>query len=272
MKKKFYDSLYFTKGKNFRLSKMDPDDASLVSFDKQHAAELLRKLNTKIDDLQELLYTQHRHRILIILQGMDTSGKDGTIRNVFAGVNPQGVTVKSFKAPTAEELAHDYLWRVHQATPAAGQMVVFNRSHYEDVLAVRVHRFVPDQIWRKRYAHINDFELMLADEGVTILKFFLHISKDEQKQRLQERLDDPRKHWKFQMTDLSERKLWDEYQRVYEEMIQKTSTAHAPWVVVPSDHKWFRNIVVASAIVDALEKLKMRYPKSSEDLQGMKVV
>ncbi len=272
MKKKFYAPLYFTKGKGFRLSKIDPDDTSLVNFDKQDAGELLKKLNIKIDGLQELLYTQKRKRVLIILQGMDTSGKDGTIRNVFEGVNPQGVTVKSFKAPTAEELAHDYLWRVHQATPAAGQMVVFNRSHYEDVLAVRVHNYVSQEVWRKRYAHINDFELMLADEGVTILKFFLHISKDEQKERLQERLDDPHKHWKFQMTDLSERKLWNEYQKVYEEMIQKTSTKHAPWVVVPSNHKWFRNIIIASAIVDALENLKMHYPQASEDLKGVKVV
>lgn len=272
MKKKFYESFYFTKGKDFRLSKISPGDTSLVNFDKQDAQGLLHNLNLKIDALQELLYAESKNKVLIILQGMDTSGKDSTIRDVLQGVNPQGVKVKSFKAPSAEELSHDYLWRVHQAMPAAGEMVIFNRSHYEDVLAVRVHNYVSQKVWRKRYAHINDFELMLADEGVTILKFFLHISKDEQKKRLQERLDDSRKHWKFRITDLKERKLWDEYQKVYEEMIQKTSTKHAPWVVVPSDHKWFRNIVIASAIVDALENLKMHYPESPADLKGIKIV
>ncbi len=272
MNNKFYDSCIVKEEKDFHLSHVKPDDTSFVDFKKDTALELLHKLNAKLDLLQELLYAEGKRKVLIILQGMDTSGKDGTIRDVFYGVNPQGVKVKSFKAPSPEELSHDYLWRVHQSTPAKGEMVIFNRSHYEDVLAVRVHHFVPDEIWKKRYDHINDFELMLTQEGVTILKFFLHISKDEQKQRLQARLDDPNKHWKFRMTDLSERKLWDEYQKVYNDMIQKTSTKHAPWVIVPSDHKWLRTIVVAARIVDTLENLNMRYPDSPENLKGLVVV
>jgi PPK2 family polyphosphate:nucleotide phosphotransferase len=272
MKKKFYDRCRVDTPKSFSLSNIDPDDTTLVDLNKAAAVEQLRKLNQKLDELQELLFAESQRKVLIILQGMDTSGKDGTIREVFEGVNPQGVKVKSFKAPTAEELAHDYLWRVHQATPAKGEMVIFNRSHYEDVLVVRVHDFVEKDVWKKRYDHINDFELMLVDEGVTVLKFFLHISKDEQRERLQERIDDPSKHWKFRVTDLSERKLWDEYQQVYQEMIQKTSTAHAPWYVVPADHKWFRNLVIASTIVDTLENFKMDYPQSPDNLKNIKVV
>lgn len=272
MKKNSYKRFRVENGQTFRLPKFDPDEKNSLGFDKDKAVERLARLNVRLDELQELLYAEGKHKLLIVLQGMDTAGKDGTIRDVFAGVNPQGVKVKSFKAPTAEELSHDYLWRIHQNTPEKGEMVIFNRSHYEDVLAVRVHNFVPRKIWEKRYEHLNNFEKMLSDEGVTILKFFLHISKEEQKKRLQERLDDPAKHWKFRITDLNERKLWDEYQKVYEEMIKKTGTPHAPWYVVPSDHKWVRNIVVASAIVDALEDLKMKFPDSPPGLKGIKVV
>lgn len=269
--KKFYEEFCYSSGKDFQLSKIDPRPQNPWGFEKTKAIACLKELNVRLDDLQELLFAQSQHRLLIILQGMDTSGKDGVIRNVFEGVNPQGVKVKSFKSPSEEELSRDYLWRVHQAVPAKGEMVIFNRSHYEDVLIVAVHNFVLPDVWRKRYEHINEFEEMLVDEGVTILKFFLYISKGEQKERLEERIADPKKHWKFRVTDLKERKLWDEYQDVYEKMIQKTSTSYAPWYIVPADYKWVRNVFVASVIVDTLESFKMKYPKSPEDLSGIKI-
>jgi len=272
MKNKFYEHYRIKPGKNFKLSLVNPDDTSQFELDKKEALAHLKTLNVKLDKLQELLYAESKHKILIIMQGMDTSGKDGAIREVFEGVNPQGVTVKSFKAPTSEELGHDFLWRVHKAAPSNGEMVIFNRSHYEDVLIVRVHDLVSKDIWQKRYEHINDFERMLTDEGTVILKFFFHISKEEQKERLQARLDDPQKHWKFRVTDLAERKFWTKYMQAYADMIPKTTTAYAPWYVVPSDHKWYRNLVVASVLVETLERLKMSYPKSPEKLDGIKVV
>ena len=272
MKKKFYESLMIKPGKKFKLSDIDPDDVSFTKLDKKEACAQLTQLNVKLDKLQELLYAESKRKILIVLQGMDTSGKDGAIREVFNGVNPQGVSVKSFKAPTAEELSHDYLWRVHKSAPANGEIVIFNRSHYEDVLIVRVHDLIKKDVWQKRYCHINDFEQMLCEEGTVVLKFFFHISKDEQKERLQARIEDPHKHWKFRVTDLEERKFWPKYMGAYEDMIAKTTTGHAPWYVVPSDHKWFRNLMVASVLVDTLENLQMSYPKSEEKLKGIKVV
>ncbi|HVR39058.1 MAG TPA: polyphosphate kinase 2 family protein [Thermoanaerobaculia bacterium] len=254
-------SLLIKPGSRFRASDIDPDDTSLAPGDKTRTAAVSEKLQARIGELQELLYAGHHHKLLVILQGMDTSGKDGTIRHVLCDTTPQNIRVVAFKKPTEHELDHDYLWRVHQEVPGASEIVVFNRSHYEDVLIVRVHGFVPRAAWRKRYDQINDFERMLSENGVTILKFFLHISRDEQRERLQERLDDPTKRWKFQEGDLDERKLWNDYMRAYEDAITKTSTKWAPWIVVPANRKWYRNWVVASAITDALEKLDMEYPK-----------
>ena len=201
-----------------------------------------------------------------MLQAMDTGGKDGAIRHVFDGVNPQGVRVASFKVPTPEERAHDYLWRVHKQTPGSGEMVIFNRSHYEDVLVVRVHELVPKAVWSRRYEQINNFERMLAEEGTTILKFYLHISPDEQKERLQARLDEPHKNWKFSTGDLAERKRWDEYMQAYEDMLSKTSTKWAPWYIIPANRKWLRNLLMSQIIVDTLEGLDMKYPEPEEGL------
>jgi PPK2 family polyphosphate:nucleotide phosphotransferase len=228
-------------------------------------------LTERLEHLQEVLYAQGKHRVLIVLQATDTGGKDGTIRKVFDGVNPQGVKVASFKRPTPDELAHDYLWRVHPHVPANGEMVIFNRSHYEDVLVVRVHGLAPEERWSRRYDHINAFERMLADEGTTILKFFLHISRDEQRARLQARLDDPTKHWKFSLGDLDERKRWNDYQRAFEAALAHTSTEWAPWYVVPADRKWYRDLVVASVLVDTLERLGLEYPPPEDDLTGVVV-
>lgn len=232
------------------------------------AAELIAKLG----GLQERLYAGNRERLLVVLQAPDAAGKDGTIRAVFTGVNPQGTRVTSFKKPTEAELAHDYLWRVHQHVPGNGEIAIFNRSHYEDVLVVRVHQLVPEERWQKRYEHINHFERLLADEGTTIVKLFLHISAEEQAQRFQERLDDPAKHWKFRKADLDERARWDDYRAAYQDMMERTSTEWAPWYVVPADRNWFRNLVVAQILVDTLEALDLRYPPPEPGLDGLKVI
>ena len=247
-------------GEKARIDRLDPGDTGDFDGKKSAGEELLDKLNDRLEVLQERFYAAHKHSLLVILQGMDTCGKDGTIRHVFDGVNPQGVRVASFKVPTSLELDHDYLWRVHQKLPARGEIVIFNRSHYEDVLVVRIHELVKEEVWKKRYDHINDFERMLTDEGTTILKFFLHISKDEQKERLLARLDEPDKRWKFSPGDLKERDRWPEYQAAYEDAITRTSTQSAPWYIVPSDRKWFRNLVVASVLVETLEKLDSQPP------------
>lgn len=228
----------------------------------------LQEYRQELMDLQELLYAENQRQILIVLQGIDTSGKDGTIRNVFGDVNPQGTHVVNFKVPTRHELARDYLWRVHQHTPAKGDIVIFNRSHYEDVLVVRVHELVPPSVWEKRYQHINEFERLLVDEGVTILKFFLHISKQRQAERLLARLDRPTKRWKFNPADLDEREHWDHYKAAFEAMLSKTSTPWAPWYVIPSDRKWYRNMTVASVIVDTLNNLGMQFPKEVPDIDS----
>ncbi|MEE4176714.1 MAG: polyphosphate kinase 2 family protein [Bacteroides sp.] len=229
-------------------------------LEKKAGKDLLKEHNKTLRDLQELLYAEHKQKILIVLQGIDTAGKDSTIEHVFGDVNPQGTKVANFKVPTPRELAHDYLWRVHQHTPGSGEIVIFNRSHYEDVLVVRVHSLVPKSVWEKRYAHINAFEKLLADEGTTILKFFLFVSKKEQAERFLARLDRPHKRWKFNPDDLDERKRWDEYIAAYEDMLSKTSTDYAPWYVIPSDRKWHRNLTVASIIIDKLQSLNMQVP------------
>lgn len=256
-------------GSRIDLGERDPDETITYDGDKEAAKEALDLLNDELEDLQELLYAQHQHRILVVLQGTDTAGKDGVIRHVFDGVNPQGVRVASFKKPTEEELDHDYLWRVHKHTPGKGEIVIFNRSHYEDVLVVRVHELVPGTVWAKRYAQINDFERTLAEEGTTILKFYLHISKGEQKERLQARLDNPKKHWKFNLGDLGERALWSEYVQAYEDVLSKTSTDWAPWYIVPSNRKWYRNLVIGTILVETLKGLEMHYPEPEDDLSGV---
>ncbi len=253
-------------GHKIRLADYDPEDTSEFRGSKKEAKTKLAKLVLRLDELQEVLYAEHKHKVLIVLQALDTGGKDGTIRAVFSGVNPQGVHVASFKVPTPEELDHDFLWRIHSQVPGKGEMVIFNRSHYEDVLVVRVHNLVPEEVWRRRYAEINNFEKVLVEEGTTILKFYLHVTKDEQKERLQERLDDPRKRWKFSSADLKERVLWDDYMSAYQDAINETSTRWAPWHVIPANHNWYRNLTVASIIVRALEDLKCAYPEPAEDL------
>jgi len=253
-------------GTAIKLRDRNPNDTSPFDGDKQRAKERLKELNKELEGLQELLYAEHKHRLLVVLQGMDTSGKDGTIRHVFEGVNPKGVRVASFGVPTPLELDHDYLWRIHQKMPAMGEIVIFNRSHYEEVLVVRVHGLVPQKIWKRRYEQINDFERMLSEEGTSILKFFLHIDKKEQKARLQARLDEPQKQWKFQKGDLAERKLWPRYRRAYEDVLERTSTEWAPWHIVPANHKWYRNLVVASIVVDTLRGFDMKFPHTEENL------
>lgn len=253
-------------GHKIVLSDHDPEDKTQFSGGKKDAKARLEELYQKLGELQEVLYAEHKHKVLVVLQALDTGGKDGTIRAVFSGVNPQGVHVASFKVPTPEELDHDFLWRVHAQVPGKGELVIFNRSHYEDVLVVRVHNLVPEDVWRKRYAEIRNFERMLAEEGTTILKFYLNISMDEQKKRLQERLDDPKKRWKFNVGDLKERALWDDYTSAYQDAINETSTKWAPWYVIPANNNWYRNLAVASVIVQALEGLNLQYPEPAEAL------
>ncbi len=251
------------------LSDWDPSDQSEFPDGKQAARDHLKQLRKRLAELQYLLWAEGRHKILVVLQAMDTGGKDGTIRRVLSGVNPQGINVVNFKAPTKEELSHDYLWRVHDHTPSTGSLTVFNRSHYEDVLIVRVLGLVPEERWSRRYDHIKDFERLLTDEGTTILKFYLHISQEEQAERFQARLDDPTKHWKFNKRDLEHRELWDTYMEAYQAALERTSTERAPWYVVPANRKWYRNIVVAQTIVDTLEGLEMSYPEPEEGLEDI---
>ncbi|MBN2501000.1 MAG: polyphosphate kinase 2 family protein [Anaerolineales bacterium] len=253
-------------GQTIKLQDWDPHETGAFDEGKSAGKKHLKTLNSEIESLQELLYAEDKHKVLVVLQGMDTSGKDGTIRHAFEGVNPNGVHVANFKKPTDEELAHDYLWRVHKQVPAKGKLTIFNRSHYEDVLVVRVHNLVPPEVWGKRYDQINEFERMLAETGTTILKFYLHINKDEQKERLEARLDDPEKVWKFNPGDLKERALWDEYTQAYEAVLNQTSTAWAPWYIVPSNRKWYRNMVVATVVKNTLQSLNMQHPKNGADL------
>jgi PPK2 family polyphosphate:nucleotide phosphotransferase len=258
-------------GQKINLDEWDSDEKSAWPESKKEAKIEFTNINEKLEEYQELLYAEQKHKILIVLQAMDTGGKDGVIRAVFDGVNPAGVRVASFKVPTPEELSHDYLWRIHKQTPGKGEIVIFNRSHYEDVLVVRVHNLVPKETWRKRFDHINNFEKLLSDEGTTILKFFLHISKDEQKERLQERLDIPEKQWKFSAGDLKERLLWDEYQNAYEDVLNKTSTKYAPWHIIPANRNWYRNWLISSIIVDTLKSFKMKFPQPEQNLSEIKI-
>lgn len=252
-------------GTTVELDKLDPSDTSGFTGKDTDEPQESQKLNEQLRGLQETLYAEHKRKVLVVLQAMDTGGKDGVIHRVFQGVNPQGVRVAHFGVPSQEELDHDFLWRVHKQTPGKGEIVIFNRSHYEGVLVERVHKIVPQEVWQRRYKEINDFERLLSDDDTTILKFYLHISKDEQKKRLQERLHDPTKEWKFSVNDLPERKLWDEYMSAYEDALSRTSTEWAPWYWIPSNHKWFRDLIVSRIIVKAMEKLDMKYPRMSQD-------
>jgi PPK2 family polyphosphate:nucleotide phosphotransferase len=254
-----------------RLRDHDPRGTPGFAGDKEAGRARIAALNARLEELQEALYAQGRHRLLVVLQAMDAGGKDGTIRNVFDGVNPQGVRVTCFKQPTANELARDYLWRVHQHVPANGEIAIWNRSHYEDVLVARVHGAVDRRRWRARFEHIAAFERMLADEGTTIRKFFLHISKDEQRQRLQERIDDPKKRWKWSSRDLDERAHWNDYRRAYEDALAATSRDHAPWYVVPADRNWFRDLVVSEILVETLAGLDLRLPKGDPKVAALRV-
>jgi PPK2 family polyphosphate:nucleotide phosphotransferase len=247
-------------GRRVHLDRYDPRDTAGYKGTKADALRESRKLLVKLEKLQELLYADHSRKVLVVLEGLDTSGKDGTIRHVFEGVNPQGVRVHSFRSPTPDEVDHDFLWRAHQQAPGNGEIVIFNRSHYEDVLVVRVDNLVPKSVWRRRYRQINEFERYLTEEGTTVLKFYLHISKLEQKKRLQERLADPTKHWKFSRSDLLDRRRWPQFMAAYEEMLEKTSTDWAPWYLIPSDNKWFRNLLVSGILVKTLGKLDLRWP------------
>jgi PPK2 family polyphosphate:nucleotide phosphotransferase len=246
-------------GSKVNLQQIKTDDDGHLS--KKQGETEFEKLHKRLIKLQELLYAEGKHALLVILQAMDTGGKDSTIRSVFQGVNPQGCQVTSFKAPNETEQKHDFLWRIHQNTPPLGYIGIFNRSHYEDVLVARVKKLVPEARWQARYEHINCFEQMLHDEGTAIVKFFLHISQDYQKERLQRRLDKPDKRWKFNPADLVNRQRWEDYQTAFEVMLTRCSTAHAPWYVIPAEHHWYRNLLVTSVLVNQLESFNMNYPE-----------
>ena len=269
MKTNFSKELLVKPGKKVNLGKWDPEDT--LGWEKGHKTkEDLTKSLEKLDKLQYLLYAENKRALLIVLQGIDAAGKDGTIRHVMAGVNPQGCTVTPFKKPTSEDADHDYLWRIHKAVPQFGDIGIFNRSHYEDVLVVRVHNLVPKDVWSQRYDQINRFEKTLTENNVRILKFFLHISKDEQKKRFQERVDDPDRRWKVSQADFDERKYWDDYIAAYEDALSKCSTDCAPWYIIPANKKWFRNLAVSHIITEALEGLHMKFPPATIDVKKLK--
>jgi PPK2 family polyphosphate:nucleotide phosphotransferase len=256
-------------GSKLKLADIDAD--STKGLDKESAAARLAKDRERITDAQEMLYAENKRAVLVVLQGMDTSGKDGTIKAVFTAVNPLGLEIASFGRPSDEELEHDFLWRIHNKTPRKGNIGIFNRSHYEDVLVVRVRKLVEEKVWKARYGQINRFEQLLNDMGITILKFFLHIDREEQKERLEERLADDKKHYKFRMGDLDDRALWREFQAAYEDALSKCSTEVAPWHIVPANKKWYRNALIAHTVADTLEAMKFRPTRVSFDPKTVKV-
>ena len=256
-------------GTRFDLGKVDP--AATHGFVKESSAEELTRGLERLRSLQDRIWAEQRHKVLVVLQGIDAAGKGGTIEHVMGAMNPAGCPVTSFKVPSQLELDHDYLWRIHARTPGKGEIAVFDRSHYEDVLVVRVHDIVPKKVWSRRYDQINAFERTLAEEGMTIVKFFLYIDRDEQRERFQARLDEPDKRWKFRLGDLEERKRWDDYIAAFQDALSKCSTAEAPWYVIPANRKWFRNIAVANILADTLDDLDPKYPKPTEDLRGIVV-
>lgn len=256
---------------NIKLSDYDPNDTWSMKS-KEEAALILQKNLEKMAKLQYLLYAENKRSLLIVFQAMDAGGKDGTIRSVMSGLNPQGCRVKSFKAPSSEELNHDYLWRIHKEVPPKGEIGIFNRSHYEDVLIVRVHDLVPKPVWKKRFDQINDFEKYLSHNDVLILKFFLHINEEEQKRRLQARMEDPKKNWKLAPEDFEERKHWKKYIEAYEDILSHCSMETAPWFVIPSNKKWYRNVAVSSVILETLEAVPMSFPETKMDLSKYKII
>ena len=249
-------------GKKFALKSVDPDDTGgFKGKDDPRVAEQREADIKRLAELQQRFLAEKKHALLVVLQAMDTAGKDGVLRHVVGPLDSRGASVVSFKAPCPDELAHDFLWRVHSRAPAKGEMVFWNRSHYEDVLVVRVLGLKPEHVWKRRYGHINDFERMLTDEGTRVVKFYLHISKDEQKERLQERIDEPEKRWKFDPGDLDMRRRWGDFQDAYDDMLERCSTEHAPWYVVPANKKWYRDLVVARRLVEVLEDIGPRFPE-----------
>lgn len=256
-------------GSKVNLAAIDPDFKGKHE-DKETAAAEIAQQSQKLGDLQYLMYAENRRSLLICLQAMDAAGKDGTIRHVFDAMNPQGTRVHGFKVPSPEEAAHDFLWRIHQHVPARGEVVIFNRSHYEDVLAVRVHGVLPKKVWSKRYKIIGDFERNLVENGTHILKFFLHISEDEQLRRFRQRLDDPARHWKISDADYAERAYWPAYRKAYEDALGKTSTKHAPWFIIPANHKWFRNLAVATIVAETMESLGMKLPEPTVNIEEIR--
>jgi len=252
-------------GEKVSLNHLTTETLGILGRPEEEAAPIFQDLRSKLASQQRVLYAQGKRKLLIVMQAMDTGGKDGCVRKLFSRVDPQGVRVTPFKAPSARELSHDFLWRVHKVVPAKGEIAVFNRSHYEDIIAVRVKNLAPQEVWEKRYKHIVDFEQMLVDEGTTILKIFLHISKDEQQRRLQSRLDRPEKHWKFFPDDLADRARWDDFETAYEDVFEKTSTKEAPWFIIPADYKWYRDMAVAQIVTHAMGKMDLEYPKVTWD-------
>jgi len=267
---KFVEQLRVRPSKKWRIADHDPG-ATPGAKSKAAAQRPLVKNLERLNALQYRLYAEGKRALLIVLQGMDASGKDGAIRHVMSGLNPQGCAVTAFKVPSTEELKHDFLWRIHRATPPRGDFGIFNRSHYEDVLIVRVHDLVPKSVWSKRYDLINAFESDLVENGTTVVKFFLHISRDEQRRRFQDRIDDPKRHWKLSAADFEERKLWDDYLRAYEDAMCKCSTSSAPWYVIPSDHKWYRNLAISQVLVETLEEMDPQFPPPTFDPSKIKL-
>ena len=264
------DALVVRPGSRVRLARRD--HGATHGWDKEAASVELATQTARLGELQDRFWAEAKRSILVVLQGIDAAGKDGTINKVMEAFNPQGCPVTSFKVPSTEELAHDYLWRVHERVPRKGEIGIFNRSHYEDVLVVRVHDLVPRKVWSMRYDQINAFERTLVDNGTTIVKFFLAIDKDEQRERFQARFDDPAKRWKFSMGDLEERKLWDDYQAAFDDALSKTSTARAPWYVIPANRKWFRNLAVATILADTIAGLRPAYPPVADDVPADLVI
>jgi len=259
-------------GKRLNLATIDSNEKALIEeASKDDHLPHFEVLQTQLQQLQKKLYAQNKHRLLIVMQAMDTGGKDGCIKHVFSRIDPQGIHVRSFKKPSEQELARDFLWRIHSRVPRNGEMVIFNRSHYEDVIAVRVKKIFPDKVWQRRVRHIIEFERMLAEEGTTIIKIYLHISKEEQKERLQSRLDHPHKHWKFNPADLEDRARWDQFMQAYEDLLSETSTQHAPWFVVPANRKWYRNLCVARIVLDTMKRLNLEFPPIDWDPASMRI-
>ncbi|WP_299586648.1 polyphosphate kinase 2 family protein [uncultured Microbulbifer sp.] len=264
-----FEAFQVKPGSKIQLDNIDANFKDCYS-NREEAQPIIDQLDKRIRAQQYLMYAEHKHSLLICLQGRDAAGKDGTINHVLGAMNPQGCTVTSFKQPSKEEAAHDFLWRCHKVTPAQGHVAIFNRSHYEDVLVQRVHNMVPESIWSRRYDHINHFEELLADQQTLVLKFFLHIDADEQLKRFKQRIDDPSKHWKISESDYTEASYWDPYTQAFEEVFKRCSKPHAPWFVIPANHKWFRNLAVASIVADAMESLSMSFPKPSVDINEIK--